>query len=214
MGKKSSQADVQHTNSQSQVDQDTKNRMGGIWDAGAQAGANGPGPVLTGAAGYNTGVMGAGATGAAALGGDPNATARLMNPYQQQVMDANNAAWGKMNAQTVNQENDLATKAGAFGGSRHGVAEGVALGNNAMAQGAQNAGLLSSGYQNAMGQAATAAGMGLNASGQNAQLGYAGVGNQALWNTNMLKNGFMGPTGQSSSGNNYGGSLSGTFGLF
>src|SRR5690606_27342516 len=53
-------------------------------------------------------------------------------------------------AQMATQQ--AATQAGAFGGSRHGVAEGVRLGELDRAQASQIAGLLHSGYQQALGQ--------------------------------------------------------------
>jgi hypothetical protein len=190
----------QTQNSQTSVDAQTNARMGQIYDAGNAAGNAGPGPLLTGASDFNTGLMTAGATGAAALGGDAAATQRLMNPYQQQVIDANNAAYQKTQAQTVNQTNDLATRAGAFGGSRHGVAEGVALGNNAMAHDAQTAGLLYQGYGDTMNRASQAANLGYMGAGANSQLGFAGVGDPNLYRLNMLKAGYLGPTGTQSSG--------------
>ena len=60
----------QTQNSQTSVDAQTNARMGQIYDAGNAAGNAGPGPLLTGASDFNTGLMTAGATGAAALGGD------------------------------------------------------------------------------------------------------------------------------------------------
>lgn len=63
----------------------------------------------------------------------------LMNPYDQRVIDAKNANWQKTNLQTMNQVNDAATRAGAFGGSHHGVAEGVPLASNNQAQATQAA---------------------------------------------------------------------------
>lgn len=187
-------------NSATSVDAQTAGRMGSIWDSGVAAGNAGPSPLVNGAAGYNGGLMDAGATGAAALGGDAAATARLMNPYQQQVIDANNTQYQKTQAQTMNQTDDAATQAGAFGGSRHGVAEGVALGNNAQAHDAQNAGLLYQGYGDTMNRAGQAAQLGYAGAGANAQLGFAGVGSPDLYRMQMMKQGFMGPTGQQSNG--------------
>jgi hypothetical protein len=100
--------------------------------------------------------------GFSALTGDPNALAQFQNPYQQQVIDANNADWAHTNVQTQNQVNDAATQAGAFGGSRHGVAEGVALSNNNRAQQDQLAQLRSQGYNDAMSRAYQTANLGLS----------------------------------------------------
>lgn len=190
----------QTQNSQTSVDARTDARMRDIWNAGVAAGNAGPSPLLSGASDYNTGLMGAGQAGIAALAGDPAAAAQFMNPYQQNVIDANNAQWQRVNAQTVNRVNDLATRANAFGGSRHGVAEGVALADNAMAQQAQNAGLLYSGYTNAMDRAAQLANLGFAGAGANSQLGFAGVGSPDLYRLLMLRQGFLGPTGTQSSG--------------
>jgi hypothetical protein len=164
------------------------------------AGNAGPSPLLNGAAGYGTNAQTAGNLGFGALSGDPAAMQRLMNPYQQQVLDANNAQWQHTNAQTMNQVNDAATKAGAFGGSRHGVAEGVALANNNMAQQGQTANLLQSGYNNAVGQAGQLAGMGFQGAQLNSNLGFGGVGSPEQWKLNMMNQGWTGPTGQTSSG--------------
>lgn len=199
--------EAQHQNQQTQLDQDTKNRMGSIWSAGQAAANDGPGPLLNGAANYNGQQMNAGRQGTAALAGNPDAVKQMMNPYQQQVIDANNADWQHTNAQTMNAVDDHATQADAFGGSRAAVSQGAALANNNRAQGAQTADLLAGGYGQAMNQAGQLAQMGQQANAQNTQLGFAGVGNPGLWQTNMLKNGFMGPTGQSSSGNDYKGEM-------
>ncbi len=172
----------------------------GIRNSGLNAGMAGPGPLLNGAADFNSGLMGAGQLGFGALAGDPAAAAKLMNPYTSGVIDANNTQWQNINKNTVNQVNDEATKAGAFGGSRHGVAEGVALGQNNLAQAGQNAGLLNQGFSDMIARAMGLAGLGSNAAAQNANLGFGGVGNPNLWMLNMLKSGWTGPTGQTTQG--------------
>jgi hypothetical protein len=98
---------------------------------------------------------------------------------------------------------------GAFGGSRNSVAQGVASANNTLNENQQIAGLLGSGYSQAMGQASTLAQNGAQGAYNNANLGLQGVGSPSQWNMNMLKQGFQGlPYGTSSSGNqnnlNYG----------
>lgn len=177
------------------LDANTQAQLKGIQNAYGQAGAAGPGSVLNGAAGYGTSAQTAGNLGFGALSGDPNASKQLMNPYIQNVIDANNANLAKTQLQTTNQINDQATKAGAFGGSRQGVAEGVALANNQQNNNALNANLLNNGYNTAMQQANTLAGYGLQGAQLNANLGFGGVGNQALWNAQQLRNGFIQPTG-------------------
>jgi hypothetical protein len=109
--------------------------------------------------------------GAAALGGDAAAAAQFMNPYQQQVLDQMQSRWGDLAANTTMNVGDQATAAGAFGGSRHGVAEGVALSglNRDMAQ--QMAGLTAQGYDESMARANQAANLGFGANSQMASIG-------------------------------------------
>lgn len=190
----------QNTHGTSGVDQTTQNYLQQIMQAAQGAGAAGPSPLIGGATGYNSGLMGAGATGAAALGGDPNAIAHLMNPYNQQVIDAMRAQAGVTNQQGMNAVNDAATRAGAFGGSRQGVATGTMLAQNARDLNSNISGLLSSGYNNAMNQASTAANLGFAGAGANANLGMGGVGNPQQWMLNMLHQGFIMPTGTNYSG--------------
>lgn len=188
------------TSQQTGVDPTTFGRMADIWHAAQGSGLAGPGPLLTGAAGFNTQAQNAGAQGLAALGGNPQALQALMDPYQSQVINAANAQYDHSNALAQLGVNDAATKAGAFGGARHGVAAGVAMGENERNRNSEIAGLLSSGFDGAMGRAAGLAGMGFAGAGANANLGMAGVGSPEAWYLNQLKQGFMGPTGQSSSG--------------
>lgn len=171
-----------------------------IWNAAQAAGAAGPSPLVTGASGYNTGLMNAGQTGTAALGGDAAATQQLMNPYQQQVINATNQQWDQNDQNTMNAVADRATKANAFGGSRYGVATGTALAQNNMNRNQAVSGLLYGGYGDAMNRAGQLAGMGYAGSQSNANLGMGGVGSPDQWMVNQLKNGWTGPTGQTSSG--------------
>jgi hypothetical protein len=135
--------------------------------------------------------MGYGNQGNAALGGDAAAAAKYMNPYQSQVIDAMMAQFARGDKRTEMQMNDAATRAGAFGGSRHGIATGTALAENRVNQNAQIAGLLNSGFEGAMGRAAQQAGMGFNAAGAGANLGMT-AGNPDLWRMNILRQGFVG----------------------
>lgn len=214
MSKKAS-GNVQKTteNQNQSVDTNTRQQLGGIQQAYSQAGLEGPSPLLTNAAGYGTAAQTAGNLGLGALSGDPTQMARLMNPYQQQVIDANNAQWQRTNLQTQNQVNDAATRAGAFGGSRQNVATGTALAANNLAQQGQTAGLLQSGYNNAVNQAGQLAGLGFQGAGLNANLGMGGVGSPAQWYADQLRKGFIMPTGGTSGGaqTTQGGSTSGGF---
>lgn len=190
-------------NGQQSVDTNTRNQLGAIQNAYGAAGAAGPGPLLTGAAGYGTTAQGAGNLGFGALTGNQNAINTLMNPYINTVIGANDANAAKAAQQGTNQLNAQATAAGAFGGSRQGVAEGTMLANNQMNLNTLNANLLNSGYGTAMGQASGLANLGFSGAGLNSQLGMQGVGNQSLWNAQQLRNGFIMPTGS-----NYGGAQS------
>lgn len=104
-----------------------------------------------------------GQEGMAALGGDAGAMARMMNPYEQQVINANNAQWQHTNQQTLNTVDGRAAMQGAFGGSRTGVAEGTAMAQNGLAQQQQTAGLLYGGYNNAQDRAGQLAQLGASA---------------------------------------------------
>lgn len=85
------------------------------------------------------------------LGTDPGQLAeQYMNPYQSQVIDATRGEYDHLRDQASMATDQAATQAGAFGGSRHGIAEGARLGEIDRAQGAQISGLLQSGYNNAL----------------------------------------------------------------
>ncbi len=209
MGKKGNANTEKQTYNQNQnVDTQTRDYLSEIQNASRNAGLSGPSPLVTGAAGYNTGLQNAGNLGVSALSGDQAATQQLMNPYQQQVIDANNAQWQHVNQQTQNQVNDRAMKAGAFGGSRQGVATGTALAANNLAQQGQTAGLLNSGYTDTMNRAQALASGGYAGAQANANLGLGGVGNAQQWLANMLNQGYRGPTGSTSGGASWKGGVS------
>lgn len=192
------QKQTQHE--QQSVDANTGNQLGDIQRAFQWAGQAGPSPLLNQAGFYGTAAQQAGNLGFGALSGNQAALSSLLNPYTQNVIDANNANWQHTNAQTANQIADLATRGGAFGGSRYGVALGTALANNNGAQQTQTANLLSQGYNNAIGQATNLAGLGFQGAGLNSNLGFGGVGSPSQWLAQMLKQGFIMPTGTQSSG--------------
>lgn len=105
----------------------------------------------------------AGATGAAAMGGDPNAINSLMNPYQHQVIDAMHPEYDRLRAQASLGANDQATAGGAFGGARHALLTGERLGDIDRTETQNTANLLQGGYQNMMNNAGAAANLGLGA---------------------------------------------------
>lgn len=192
---KGGQRQTQNATSSTGVDPQTQAWIQQTMEAAKGAGAAGPSPLVGDATDYNSGLMKAGNLGFGALSGSPDAVKALMNPYQQQVIDANNAGWQRTNANTMNQVNDAATRANAFGGSRAAVAQGSALSQNNQAQQGQTAGLLQTGYGDAMNRAGQMAQMGFAGSQANANLGMGGVGNPMQWLMQMLNQGYKGPMG-------------------
>ncbi len=82
-----------------------------------------------------------------------------MDPYLQDVVEATRGDFGRAREATLGTIGAQATAAGAFGGTRHGVAEGTALADIARAEGSTLAGLRSSGYQSAVEAALAQQGM-------------------------------------------------------
>lgn len=162
--------------------------LGNQYSAQAMYGGSPSGPSGPDMSAYQQ----AGNNGAAALGGDPNAIQHFMDPYQKNVIDQVKGQYGDLNGMAQMGINDEATKQGAFGGSRHGVAEGVASANIAKGLGQQIAGLQSQGYQNAMNQANMAAGQGLNAGNLGLGYGNLGLGYQNLGLNRQLGMGQLG----------------------
>ena len=78
---------------------------------------------------------------------------QMMNPYQQNVVDTTMSELQRQNQMALNQVGQGAAAAGAFGGSRHGVAQGET--NRGFADAAARAAgqLNQSGYQQAMADA-------------------------------------------------------------
>jgi hypothetical protein len=107
--------------------------------------------IMQGAA---RGIFGAGATTAAGMGFDPGTLAQTniaqyQNPYTEQVIRANEADILRGAQKGINALDFSAGRAGAFGGSRHGVALGE-LGTGVAQQLAQSsAGLRQAGFQQA-----------------------------------------------------------------
>lgn len=105
----------------------------------------------------------AGNLGLGAMSGDANALRQFMNPYQSQVVDSVNSQFGDMRTAALNNVDEAATHARAFGGDRHGVASGVALAETNKAHGAALTNLIHGGYTDAMGRATQAANLGFGA---------------------------------------------------
>ena len=168
----------------------TRGRVKQVWDAAQGAAGAVPQPILQ-SQGTFSGAQTAGQAGLDALSGNATAAQQFMNPYQQQVMDQMTKQFGVQNQMTEQQMNDSATRAGAFGGSRHGVATGVALGENQRNQAMQAAGMLQQGFEGAMGRAGQVAGMGMQGAQLGANLGMT-AGSPELWKMNTLQQGMQG----------------------
>lgn len=104
-----------------------------------------------------------GLAGMGAMAGDPDMIAKMMNPYSA-TMDP---IWKQAQEQALAGVGDIATRSGAFGGGRHGVAEGQALSDIANQRAAQRYGE----FNNAMARAGQLAGFGMGANA--AQMGAA-----------------------------------------
>lgn len=96
------------------------------------------------------GYAGAGQAGLTALAGGSNP---FLNPY----LDALGTSFDEIRRRSLSSVGDAAQLAGAFGGSRHGVAEGTALGEIGREEGLARM----SAFDTAQGRAAQAAGFGL-----------------------------------------------------
>ena len=76
-----------------------------------------------------------------------------INPYFQQVLDTTLGRMGDAHKSNLNAIGDNAISAGAFGGSRHGVAEGVANSEYAKAVGDVTANVSANAFNTAAGMA-------------------------------------------------------------
>ena len=86
----------------------------------------------------------------------PDAYKQFMSPYQQQVIDATMTSFDKRAAQQRRGISDQALQAGAFGGSRMGVAQSEYDAASDMNKAQMEAGLLQQGYGQAQQGAQTA----------------------------------------------------------
>lgn len=117
-----------------------------------------------------------------------NLTGELMNPYMSQVVGGVGQQFDQLRGQAAQQTNQQATAAGAFGGSRHGVATGQRMAELDRAQTQQVGQLLAGGHQQAQAAALPLA----------AQQAMAPA--QAAAFQQQLLAGGLGPTGQVSTG--------------
>lgn len=117
-------------------------------------------------------MRGAGQTYGNLAGFQPNAQ-QYMNPYTQNVIDRTQQDIMRQQQMSSNQLGSQATQAGAFGGSRHGVAEGVMAGEYGRMAGDIAAQQRQRGYEQAMDTAFRTAGVQAGGAG-----GLAGLGGQ------------------------------------
>lgn len=164
-----------------------RNVSGLLANLGQQSAAHDPGLSL---GAYNQ----AGQMGANALSGDQSAINRLMNPYQQGVIDQLGGAYDRMRQKSLLDTNAQATRSGAFGGDRAALLAGERLGEIDRAQGDQVANLLYGGFNDAMGRAGSIANLGLSA-GQLA-LGEGDQRLRGLGQAGQMAQGQLGAAGQ------------------
>lgn len=100
-------------------------------------------------------MVGYGNQGMGALTGNPEDVQRFMNPYDETM----NPFWDMLRQKSLSTAGANATMQGAFGGARHGVAEGQGLADVAMGQAGQRYGE----FGNAMGRAMGVANLGFGA---------------------------------------------------
>lgn len=114
-----------------------------------------------------------------------------MNPYQQNVIGGLQQS-ATQNYQTMaNQLGAEATRAGAFGGSRHGVAQGQMAADVQRDLNQQIGNMMYSGYNNALSQAQTDQNMRMGAANQLANLSNLGFGMGQQINNQMMVQGAM-----------------------
>lgn len=156
------------------ADPQTQEWMKQVWGAGYDAMTSpgaGPHQGSLDALDYYKRLAGGGDLGFRALTGDPGAFASFMNPYTSNVIDAARGEFGRTQSMVDKHIGDAATKAGAFGGSRHGVASGVAQAELGRTANTEIAGLLDRGYNLSMDRASQAANLGLSGAGGQAAMG-------------------------------------------
>lgn len=100
----------------------------------------------------------AGLTGGAAVAANPSRILsgidRYMNPYTEDVINRTLMNVGRMNDIQLNQVGADATKAGAFGGARHGLVEAATNAESQRTMGDITANLLNEGFNTAAGLSA------------------------------------------------------------
>jgi len=138
-----------------------------------QGGMGGPPPLdpaLTGAMESFGEYGNLGLGGARALGGNADAVRNMMNPYESEVMASLAPMYQKAREGAMSSIASRATQAGAFGGSRAAVSQGVALGELANQEAMTGANMRYQGFNDAMQRAGMLANLGMGAN--QARAGY------------------------------------------
>lgn len=143
-------------------------RYGGPLSVGLSPLVNQAAGVFGDASGFVSGARGV-------LGGDPAAIAAQINPYQSQVLGGLGQQFNDIRTAMQQQLAEQATRAGAFGGDRYGIALGQAFGDIGKAQAQQSGQLLYQGYGDVLNRAQQNLGLGLGAAGQLGGLGVFGT---------------------------------------
>lgn len=101
--------------------------------------------------------------------------AAYQNPYQQQVIQATQRDYDRMMGQGMRDVGAQATSSGAFGGSRHGLAEAQRMAMLQEAQGGAMAGLRHQGFESAAQKWQNDQNMQMQRAGMASNLGMAGL---------------------------------------
>ena len=148
--------------------------------------ATGYNPAMVGSTGYNPATMQAGQLSGTDL-------SAYTNPYESSVIQGLQKDAMSNYQSGVNQLGAEATRAGAFGGSRHGVAQGTLAANTTNALNNQIGQLRQAGYQNAqqmaladIGNRMAASQANMNAVNQAGQFGASAANQAALQNQASL----------------------------
>jgi len=128
--------------------------------------------------------------GTIASGMGPN-IGQFQNPYTQQVIQRTEQDIARQREMAMNQLGAQAGAAGAFGGSRHGVAEGVLGGEYARMAGDMAAQQRQTGFNTALQAAQNQQGIGLQAAGQLGNLAQTGFGMGMGINQQQMQQGAM-----------------------
>lgn len=142
---------------------------------GIYSGAGSPLTAGSAAMGQATGIYGGAGAPLDLTSFSPGAVRQYESPYTEDVVNATSRLFNEQNAQQANQLRGNAIAAGAFGGDREGVAQGVLAGQQQLSQAPVLAGLRNTGYQQALQEFNAQQAARLQASQAARQLGLSGA---------------------------------------